>query len=396
MKEGLLLTLKDLIKLGVINLKKKGKKKRRVQANDSLRQEATFQKVRRKEDPFSKGNNFNPMSMGQQRYKEFVNASQPPTQQQYTDNLRLRDANDNFNTRLREYKDTLENQKLLLNNQQEEQNKLSRFVNTGLEYISQDINRLNYDKGYVVGYVDDDNIDTATTFGSSEFKPQTSAKSPPQEELYTPFKDAGKEEIQFADNNDEPIGKPFEALAQSSEGEDEESSPQFIPMFVRPITTKKKQQQMTTYFNKPNDDYTETIEQPKAPIKAKKQSSLDEDYEAFVKDDESRNRKEGISGFPLPNIPVTKSEYFSPSKIPNTKKGKPSNKEIEQWKEWYLMLKLNDDDVLSSNKRSDYVQPILAKLKEQYTDLRGNDESVLKSKDPIIVYKAIRAKNGLK
>ena len=135
MKEGLLLTLKDLIKLGVINLKKKGKKKRRVQANGSLRQEATFQKVRRKEDPFSKGNNFNPMSMGQQRYKEFVNASQPPTQQQYTDNLRLRDSNDNFNTRLREYKDTLENQKLLLNNQQEEQNKLSRFVNTGLEYI---------------------------------------------------------------------------------------------------------------------------------------------------------------------------------------------------------------------------------------------------------------------
>ena len=60
------------------------------------------------------------------------------------------------------------------------------------------------------------------------------------------------------------------------------------------------------------------------------------------------------------------------------------------------MLKLNDDDVLSSNKRSDYVQPILAKLKEQYTDLRGNDESVLKSKDPIVVYKAIRAKNGLK
>ena len=247
-----------------------------------------------------------------------------------------------------------------------------------------------------MGYVDDDNIDTATTYGSSEFQPQTSAKSPPQEELYTPFKDAGKEEIQFADNNDEPIGKPFEALAQSSEGEDEESSPQFSPMFVRPITTKKKQQQMTTYFNKPNDDYTETIEQPKAPIKAKKQSSLDEEFEAFVKEDESRNRKEGISGYPLPNIPVTKSEYFSPSKIPNTKKGKPSNKEIEQWKEWYLMLKLNDDDVLSSNKRSDYVQPILAKLKEQYTDLRGNDESVLKSKDPIVVYKAIRAKNGLK
>ena len=95
-------------------------------------QEATFQKVRRKGEPFSKGDNINPMSMGQQRYKEFLTASQPPTQQPYTDNLRLRDTNDNFNTRLLEYKSSLENQKLLLNNQQEEQNKLSRFVDSGL------------------------------------------------------------------------------------------------------------------------------------------------------------------------------------------------------------------------------------------------------------------------
>ena len=70
--------------------------------------------------------------MGGQRYKEFLSASSAPNPQAYSDALRLRDESNNLNTRLLEYKNKQEEQKLLLENQQREQNKLSKFVDTRL------------------------------------------------------------------------------------------------------------------------------------------------------------------------------------------------------------------------------------------------------------------------
>jgi len=323
MKQGLLLTLKDLIKLGIINLKKRNKKRKYRRG-----------KGMSTKDAFSKGENINPidiLGVGQKRYKDFVNATTPPTQQPYTDTLRLRDSNDNFNTRLSEYRNTLEGQKLMLENQQQEQNKLSKFVDTGLEYIVQDINRLNYDKGRVLGYVDDDNIDTPESFGSDSFKPQTSiAKTTPLAER---------------EENMDPSNSPFRDTEDKYADEEEEQKDEEDP-----------------------------------PLSAKQEGDEEEEEEYVF---ERRS----------PRIKQQKKVTFSPAKIPKNK-GRASQGELEQWKEWYLMLKLNDDDVLASSKRQDFIQPILKKLREDYINLRGNDKEILKSKDPRVVYQAIREKRG--
>jgi hypothetical protein len=384
MKQGLLLTLKQLIKLGIIKIKKR---KRRASYNP--RGLTTMASMDKGTYPI------NPQS----RRSNVVTASTPDTSaQRNTDALRIRDEQAQQNVRQMEYKTALENQKQLLQNQQEEQKQLSRFVDTGIQYLSQDINRLNYEKGYVVGYVDDDNIDTSTTEGSSSFQPQTSTKQRLQlneQEEITPFKDSvPQSDTMFAEDNSEPIGKPFELLGQSSEGEEDIQSP-----LLRPIT-KKKQQPMTAYLQNPNENDEEQVisRQPTAPFKKpkeppKQKASLNEEIKTLQRGEGAG--KEGIGGFNLPNVPVTKSEFFSPTRIPKSK-GRPTREELDLWKEWYLLLQLKDDDVLASNRREVYQKPILVKLKEQYTDLRGNDPSVLKSKDAVFVYKAIQARIGLK
>ena len=351
MKQGLLLTLKDLIKLGIINLKKRNKKRRAYLSSQK--------------NPFQKGgvNPIDILGMGQQRYKEFVSASAPPTQQPYTDTLRLRDTNDNFNTRLSEYKSTLENQKAILDNQQQEQNKLSKFVDTRLYYIDNDLNNINqltYDKGYVMGYADDDAVDTPETFGSDTFQPQTSAHIAPQTEMsahtaptqfQSPFKDIEPTDEQYANDTDEPIGKPFSMMGIPSDGEEEE------------VDTNTLVPKKTKY----------------SPIKGK------------LRQAPKQSDNEGMSGFNFPKVPVpTHSNFpFSPTKIPYNR-GRASKDEIDQWKQWYLQLKLNDAEVLASSKRDAYVQPILRKLKDQYLSLQGTDQPILKSKDPRIVYEAIQ------
>jgi hypothetical protein len=231
----------------------------------------------------------------------------------------------------------------MLENQQQEQNKLSKFVDTGSEYIVQEINRLNYDKGRV-GYVDDDNIDTPESFGSDSFKPQTSMNPPDLpniEDMYannysdTPFSGELQEEKHADDYSDEPFSEELQEEKYDDEGE----------------------------------------EGP--PLK-----KGEEEEEEYVFERRSPRIKQ-----------QQKKVTFSPAKIPKNK-GRASQGELEQWKEWYLMLKLNDDDVLASSKRQDFIQPILKKLREDYINLRGNEKEILKSKDPRVVYQAIREKRG--
>ena len=58
------------------------------------------------------------------------------------------------------------------------------------------------------------------------------------------------------------------------------------------------------------------------------------------------------------------------------------------------MIGLNDDAVLASNKRNDYIQPILVELKKQYRALKGTDPNISKATDPKVVHQAIRTKQG--
>jgi hypothetical protein len=173
MKNGLLLTLKQLIKLGVINLKKKRRKRRLLTTTKS---------------PFTKGDNVNPIDiqgMGGQRYKEFLSASSTPNPQAYSDALRLRDESNNFNTRLLEYKNQQQDQKLLLEDQQQQQQQLQQrqlqiqnVITQGIPIINSLTTRLK-SQGFVV----DDNVDVTETFGSDDFKTQQDIADPPPPQI---------------------------------------------------------------------------------------------------------------------------------------------------------------------------------------------------------------------
>jgi len=255
MKNGLLLTLKQLIKLGVINFKKK---KRRNRNKSKLREKDAFEKGLNSSVPF------NPQT---RRYADFVGSTAPPQMTPYTDNLRLRDSNDNFNTRLLEYKKDLVDQKLLLNEHEQRQSALENDVDVAKHNIMRDLNQLNY-YGKNGGFAYDDDIIVPQTSGSNSFEPQTrqptrySAIQDYEEEdenegiisreellrrrreeenaksFQSPFKDSSAEEEKFAEDNSEPIGKDFSLLTQPSD--DEEESDQSTPQ-IRKKETKRVQ-----------------------------------------------------------------------------------------------------------------------------------------------------------
>ena len=182
MKNGLLLTLKQLIKLGVINLKKKRKNKNK---NKRLQQIDAFEKGITNAVPFNPQN---------KRYSDFVGSSTPPQMTPYTDNLRLRDSNDNFNTRLLEYKNDLTTQKLLLNDQQEKQRELENDVDIGRQIIMRELRPVSYDYG-TTGFSYDDDIVVSQTSGSDSFEPQTRQPYTTQPTRYSAIQDYEDEGI---------------------------------------------------------------------------------------------------------------------------------------------------------------------------------------------------------
>lgn len=153
MKEGLLLTLKELIKLGIIKTKRR-KKKRSSQLTTM--------------SSMNKAVNV-PLSIQSRRYNEFISASQPPTQMPYTDNLRLRDEQSNFNTRLLEYKNQLENEKSLLENRTKS---IADDINVSKTQVERELQRLHNRMNRNADW-ENDNTDVASTFGSDNFQAQT-------------------------------------------------------------------------------------------------------------------------------------------------------------------------------------------------------------------------------
>jgi hypothetical protein len=175
MKNGLLLTLKELIKLGVIKLKKRRRRKRGFSTTKKLVQE--------QQQPVQQ-------SMGEQKYNAFVTTSNP-NPVAYSDALRLRDENRNFDTRLLEYKNQQQEQKLLLEDQQQQQQQLQQRQQQIQNVITQGIPIINnLAMRLRSGFTDDDNIDVSETFGSENFKTQQDIEDPqPQqgpsaEEMY--------------------------------------------------------------------------------------------------------------------------------------------------------------------------------------------------------------------
>jgi hypothetical protein len=333
--------------------------------------------------------------MGGQRYKAFVSTS-APNPQAYSDALRLRDENNNFNTRLLEYKNQQQEQK-------QEQQQLSKTIDTGMSYILNDIvgkissaNEPLFEKGRVLGYYDDDNIDTAETFGSENFKTQQDIADPelrePQELksiLKTPEK-------QFVEDEEDTIGdeptrdEEQEQSIDSSIGDIQTRIPMRKHSTIRVKRLSFQDTGPRTSLKSIQDERPSGTTFGRPELVAE-QRSRDSDVE---QDEEFSEPNEGVSGFTFPKVAVpSKSEI---SFVPNfsTSKTKPKKVEIDKWKEWYLMIGLKDDDVLASNRRNDYIQPILVELKKQYRALKGTDPNILKATDPKVVHQAIRTKQG--
>jgi hypothetical protein len=276
----------------------------------------------------------------------------------------------------------------LLNDQQEKQRELENDVDIGRQIIMRELRPITYD----YGYVNDDEVDVAETYGSDSFEAQTrqsqtilpsrySAIQDYEDEgiltreeyrqqreresaklFESPFKDNLAKEENFAEDDSEPIGKPFGLLAQPSddEGEAEQSNPQNPT--IRRINENKKYR--PTFIERKEDNEEKVTQQ-------------NEEGKASM-------------NFPKEKVPKHDNFPFSPERIPYART-KPSVAEIQQWREWYLQLGFKDPTILRTNTRSSYIKPIQAKLLDEYKKLRGDkDPSILRSKDPRIIYKAVK------
>ena len=185
MKNGLLLTLKELIKLGVIKIKKK-RRKRGLSTTKKSSIQAQQPSVQQ--------------GMGEQKYNAFVTTS-APNPQAYSDALRLRDENRNFDTRLLEYKNQQQEQKLLLEDQQQLQQRLQQeqqqiqqqqqlqqqTISEGVPFVNNLLARTTaieaQQRRAPRGFVEDDNVDVTETFGSDDFKTQQDIADPELREM---------------------------------------------------------------------------------------------------------------------------------------------------------------------------------------------------------------------
>jgi len=336
MKNGLLLTLKQLIKLGVIKLKKKRKNK-----NKRLQQIEAFEKG---------VNDAVPINPQNKRY-----LYPPPASTSFqinSDALRVRDDNARLNVQKIENKNDIKNQKKIINEQEFRYKELANDVDIGRHFLM---------KYGPAGYAYDDDIVVSQTAGSDTFEPQTRMDTrnfEPQtiQELpYSAFKDTEEKQGNFSeDSTEEAIGKPFGMLTQNSDDEEEVT------------ISKKKFKVIPTLITKTKDNKEKILE--------------------------SKESESELKPMNFPNIPVPQHDNypFSPERIPYAKT-KPSVVELEQWREWYQREGLKEQSILESNKRSNYIKSILKKMLFDYSQLRGEkDPSILKSKDPRIVYKAIK------
>ena len=217
MKNGLLLTLKQLIKLGIIKFKKKRRDRRPLASGSGSSRNKS--KIGEK-DAFEKALNTSvPVNPQTRRYADFVGSTAPPQFQPNTDALRLRDSNDNFNTRLLENKNDLVRQKLLLNDQQLRQQALENDVDIGRQIIMRELKPITYQSGYVIN----DPIDVSQTFGSSTFEPQTSQPTTPEQSSAIPPTPRSLAEDDFFTSDAEPVLEPppiNEPLIQSDSDEE--------------------------------------------------------------------------------------------------------------------------------------------------------------------------------
>ena len=250
MKNGLLLTLKELIKLGVIKIKKR---RRRGLSTTKKSIQAQLPSVQQ--------------SMGQDKYNAFVTTS-APNPQAYSDALRLRDENRNFDTRLLEYKNEQQQQKLLLKNQQQLQQRLQQIQQQQQLSIDEGTPAVQYllakqSQAPLRGFVEDDNVDVTEVNGSDDFKTQQDIADPELREINPVDKPRSVPPLGMPPQQaEEP---PQQLIKYSSEDEYEdipEEQTTTVPSTKKYITKKLKsqiEQKMKFYPNLTKEQAKELV-----------------------------------------------------------------------------------------------------------------------------------------
>ena len=326
-KSSIELTLKQLIDLGVINLKKK-KRNRRVRRK--------FQASRQSDIAEPQPNKNEIPRTGSQGY------STPfylPTLQPNSDSLRLRDDNQNLNTRLLEY-----NQQLANTNQE-----ATDFQNKTKTAFLHVLNSMSAPPASI-GYADDDSIGAfAATEGSDSFKSMDNTE-PLVEEIDTPINyDEATTRLQQAGVfSNLVLGGARRIIPTPSTGGF--ASPDYVRKYEResnPAPVAKLDFTTPRTSAKPRRVSIEEPQTPNQPV------------------------------LPMKEVPSTEFDFVERSAR------KPTTTEINKWKEWYTKLAGDraDSDILSSKRRTVLEPAVVDLLKKRYQKLGGANKMVLSSKD---------------
>jgi len=335
MAKGLTLTLNDLIKLGVIKFKRrKGRKGHKIKYKI---ENSTASTLRQPSDHLRGYATINNM---------------PPIMNPYTDNLRLRDANDNFNTRLLEYKNQLHDEKLKTDDFMDRSKVAYNYLLHSVDRFGIDTSQLPIERR--LGYDTSDSIDVADT--STDFQPQISqtqgGTSP-----YLTGSGMTLYETQKPSGIIQEEGEPSATIEVSR-------SEKMIP---------------------------QTPEQPKKSIMGLFSSSSKPKKKLVIQEEEPEtittpaNTKVGGGG----GASVSSS---TPVRTVATGNRRPTREEMANWRKWYEDLAGDEVDpsVTASPHRKTYQTAISNLLLQDYIRAGGNDSSILKSKDPNVINVEIR------
>jgi len=351
MGKGLTLTLNDLIKLGVIKTKKRKAHK--------------GHKIKYKIENSTASSTLRQPSDHMRGYATVNNL--PPVMNPYTDNLRLRDANDSFNSRLLEYKNQLQDEKLKTDDFMSQSKNAYRYLLQNIpttDRFGTDLpveRRLGYDLGDSV-----DVPDTSTGF-ESQIDHTAGGTSPylipgtPQYELSR---------------------KPSEVILEDDKGDP--NAPIKAPRTETIIATPEGPKPISTLGR-----MLKNITGGASSDKSKKKIVIEEgenDYDAPTTPTKSvqfQNTKVGGG-----NIRGPTTRTLDPHTVETTK-SKPTKLELQNWRKWYEDLGGHDDSVSAFPSRTKYQQEISKLLLDQYLAADGNDPNILKSRDPNLINTAI-------
>jgi hypothetical protein len=373
-KSSIELTLKQLIDLGIINLKKKrkNKKQKRVKRLQQIQNEV-FSPLKSSSDHLTKG---------------YSTPFHLPVLNQNTDALRLRDAQAELNTRQLE-------QKLLLEDAKQGANDFQQKTKDAFQYVFNTITNPSSS-----GYTEDDGVGAFGAVGGSDsfrpmrdIQPDTAIKmgdyptiqeiDDEEPEENTPLINVERQpQIQSPQQDQTPIKSkslfglvglknPFkntklfspamldsmEEPARSDSGDFDETDSVDAFGYNQPY---KPLPERPTLVNSQGFRLPEVILQPSSAGGGGKQAG-------------------GTPQQPIQQKEVSSGDYQHINK--STKK--PTKSEIQEWKSWYEDLAGDNTDsfILSSNKRSVIEPAIIKILLKEYKSVGGDNSKILKSKD---------------